>query len=167
MWSGLVDGQHRAQSGYHQCVIPGFEPRRHGTGSYHHHRRKPAGHAWLQLTRGYTSCGAGHTFKPRIPQTSLWCSGRVVCRVHHSLERGTVPDFDGPQPFCSIPEANYFFALFFSCILSSTSPSLGVILVILIVIHSPQVVVMIQSTVLHRYMPRQNQIAMSRLRIRI
>jgi hypothetical protein len=43
---------------------------------------------WLQLTQGYTSCGAAHTFKPRIPQTSLWCSGRVVYRVHHSLERG-------------------------------------------------------------------------------
>jgi hypothetical protein len=70
----------------------------------------------LQLTQGYTSCGAGRTFKPRIPQTSLWCSGRVVCQVHHSLERVTVPDFDGPQPFCSIPEANYFFALFFSWI---------------------------------------------------
>jgi hypothetical protein len=65
---------------------------------------------WLQLAQGYTSCRAGHTFKPRIPQTSLWCSGRVVYRVHHSLERITGPDFDGPQPFCSIPEVSDFFA---------------------------------------------------------
>jgi hypothetical protein len=156
MWSGLVDGQHRAQSGYHQCLSPACETRRHGTGSYHHHRRKPAGHAWLQLTRGYTSCGAGHTFKPRIPQTSLWCSGRVVCRVHHSLERVTVPDFDGPQPFCSIPEANYFFALFFSWIQAAPfilchppHPSLGIIL-ILIVTLLPNVTMM-PSAMLHRH----------------
>jgi hypothetical protein len=110
----------------------------------------------LQLTQGYTSCGAGHTFKPRIPQTSLWCSGRVVCRVHHSLERVTVPDFDGPQPFCSIPEANYFFALFFSWIQAAPfilchprHPSLGIIL-ILIVTLLPNVTMM-PSAMLHRH----------------